>query len=242
MMPVESDQIPSSKPEQQIEPESKPESQGTQPEQKLQVPEGFDKDAFLTALVSDPDVQAVLQARRDGRKIKVTDEEAETKPAPKKISDEIRSSRQTQETEDDGFEEDLDPTVMRIIGILEEREERVNERIEQLEELASGLQKQTVNNQIKEIEKKYPVDFPKYRSEMAKLSRELPKLSLEELLIVAKQRAGDFSFQQPSTESERPVSAVTRRGSKAGKSKECRGQHAWRNSLAEALEENLGEL
>jgi hypothetical protein len=225
-MPVSID--PEKKPKEPEQP-SDDETPETEEETQPRRTSGFDASEFIAGMMSDPEIQAVIAARREGRDVQVTDRKPKEPEPPqrKKLSEEI------------GDDDEVDPTIKRVLDLIEQRVDStvapLSEKLAGLEEMASGFQRQTVNQQIEKAAAKYN-DFDKYRGEMAKIARETPGLSMDELYLIAKSRANDLNFAQPSTETERPMAATGVRRGLPKKPKYERGRKGWNDMLADSLE------
>jgi len=158
---------------------------------------------LLVQMVSDPQIQEILAARREGREIQVVAQQQQQTEEVKKVED-------TQETFEKQLElSDFDPDVKKAIELLDERISAkfgpLVDKVGALESVAAAYEQRAVGDQITAIAKKHP-DFEKYRKDMALLARnEGAGLGVEELLLLVKHRAGDLSLTDPSTESERPT-------------------------------------
>jgi TolA-binding protein len=177
---------------------------------------GFDGKEILLGLMADPDVQAVLNARREGKSVKVASVESESEP------------------EEDVS--DLDENVQRVLKIIEKKLSPLSEDLENLKAVAAGYERQSIELQVKNSEDKHK-DFSKYRKSMAGLAKQIQGLSVEELYTLAKLRAGDLHTSEPSTHSEKPTPTPRRKESQAKKSeKRTQGRKGFQNTLADVLD------
>ena len=160
---------------------------------------------LLVQMVSDPQIQEILAARREGREIQVVAQQQQTQQ-----TEEVKKVEDTQETFEKQLElSDFDPDVKKAIELLDQRISAkfgpLVDKVGALESVAAAYEQRAVGEQITAISKKHP-DFEKYRKDMASLARnEGAGLGVEELLLLVKHRAGDLSLTDPSTESERPT-------------------------------------
>lgn len=179
---------------------------------------------LLMGLVSDPEVQAVLAARRSGQKVTIAPVEEETQEEETQVSAEDL--------------EIVDPDVKKVMDLIDMKFKPISdlgERLTALEGVAQAFQHQEASAQISKVAEQY-TDFDKYRKTMAKISEELPGLGVEELYILAKHRASDLPIPQPSTHSERP-SAIPRTQPASGKKAEpLRGRKGFQQIMKSALE------
>lgn len=187
---------------------------------------GFDATRTLMELVSNPDVQAVLEAQKTGRKIKIVAEE---------------TAAEADEAEAETELEELEEPVKKALKLIDKKMKLItdplNSKIATLESLAKTYEQQAVSSQIKNISGKHK-DFNKYRKSMAKLVRDGAGagLSVEELYLVSKHRAGDLKPAEASTHSERPTPTPRRREAVAKRAETPRGRRGWNMVLADALE------
>lgn len=158
---------------------------------------------LLVQMVSDPQIQEILAARREGREIQVVAQQQQQTEEAKQVED-------TQETFEKQMDlSDFDPDVKKAIELLDQRISAkfgpLVDKVGALESVAAAYEQRAVGDQITAISKKHP-DFDKYRKDMALLARnEGAGLGVEELLLLVKHRAGDLALTDPSTESERPT-------------------------------------
>lgn len=160
---------------------------------------------LLATMVSDPDIQAVLAARRTGRSVKVVDEPLEPTEEPKE--DEVITDESLE-----GFDDDIKKVVGLLGKQIDSKLTPITDKLTALEHIAQGYEKQAVDNQIGVASKKHP-DFDKYRSQMAELARGAGSgLAVEELYLLSKHRAGDLKTVLESTHSEQPTPTPRRKG------------------------------
>lgn len=183
--------------------------------------------AMLQAMTADPNIQKILLAHREGRSVEVVETE------PKR--------QETQPEKPDATETlpDGDKVVAKtIIQALEAKINPVIDRINTLEQLAQGLQSNTVKAQVTEAQGKYP-DFGKHTKEMAQISKENPALSIDDLYVLAKARKGDLKLAKEEPFSERPTETPARpERRERGKDDPAmaRGSKGFANHLAEVLD------
>ena len=183
---------------------------------------------LLAQLVADPDIQLILQARNSGKQVKITtnDETSESESTPEEDYTEL---------------EEFGPDAKKLVGLIDKkigsRLDPVVEEVSLLKSLAATLQKREVTDQIAAVSKKHP-DFDKYRKAMAEMSRTegTAGLGVEELLLIAKNRAGDLSVTVPSTDSEKPTPTPRRKGSLVKKETAQSGRRHFQTVLADALD------
>lgn len=202
-----------------------------------QVLEAFGGIEFLTALVSDPDIQAILSARREGSKINVVLDGQRTG------GESEETAAATEETaEVDELTEELDDDTKKILKALRldirSQLKPLTDEVNALKSIADNYQKREVSSQIATVASKNP-DFNKYRKAMADIARKTPGLSVEEMLILAKNRAGELNVTKESTHSERPTPTPRRRAVGHKKSGTALGG---RKAFQEVLADALGNL
>lgn len=219
-----------------VTPEVEPETETAESEAKAEAITEAERvrtenNQLLLGLMSDPDIQEVLNARREKRAIKVVADGQET-------SGETEAEAADAEEEEAEIE-GLDDDVKKIVKLLGKKVDKsigpITERLAAIEELAQGYQRQAVDGQVKTVASKYK-DFDKYRKQMAQIVREIPGASVEELFLLAKHRAGDLSLVEPSTHSERPTPTPRRTASKDKKVGARRGRKGFQSTLIDALE------
>ena len=162
---------------------------------------------LLASMVADPEIQAILAARRENREVKVVDAQATDNGEVE--AEEARVSELDKELEN------LDEDTRQIVRVLDKhltsRLAPVTEELGILKKIAEGYERKAVTDKITEVADKHP-DFHKYRSKMAEISRaEGAGLAVEELYLLAKFRSGDVDLSPASTDSERPT-PTPRRG------------------------------
>jgi hypothetical protein len=191
----------------------------------------FDGNQMLMDLMSDPLVQKVLTAKKEGRAITLTEEDtAGLEPEAAAEAAELAEL-------DEFADEDIKKLVVLLDKKLKHTVEPISQRLTQLEGLAQGYEKQAVDGQIAAVANKHS-DFDKYRKAMAELARGPGAgLGVEELYAVAKLRAGELPLTEPSTHSERPTPTPRRPGAKDKKAAPARGRKAFQIRLADALED-----
>lgn len=186
---------------------------------------GISDAALLAGIVSDPDVAAVLAAKRANKVVKVSTDEEEV---------EVETEDEGESTDGGEGEEEHSDEVRQVIAVLKAQLKPVTERLENLEGVAQNYQRQAANVQINEVSSRYK-DFEKYRKSMAELSESHPGLGVEELYILAKHKADDLVIVQPSTESERPTPIPRTQPLTKEKRGSRHGRRGFQNIMADAL-------
>lgn len=196
-----------------------------------------DSGKALIELLADPQVAAILAARKAGEPVEVV----RTRANEPVESEPIMNAEEL---------EDLDPDVRKVMDALTKHItssiEPLREKVGALENIASTYQQNIVGQQIKTVESQHK-DFDKYRPAMAELSRnEGAGLGVEELYLIAKSRAGDLTLTNPSTDSEKPTPTPRRKGigprrdNNRDNSQSLSSGRAFKMSLADALDRSIG--
>lgn len=165
---------------------------------------------LLQELLADPDVLRLMELKRSGKKIKISDDitpipEPELPKDPQNLQEVVQY-----------LDKKIESTIQKRVFL---EQEPVRQKVQQLEgAVRQGLVKEA-EQQIEKAQKKFK-DFNEYLPAIKTLYRENPGLSAEELYKVAKSRAGYSVERDPSLESERP-SPETARTSTRKKSKEA---------------------
>lgn len=196
----------------------------------------------LREIMSDEDVRRLVESKRQGKKVKLIEEE------------EARARQASEDSEDVvDFDEMTNEQLIKYI-----KTSLTSDIREELGELKGGLKKalgfvdqqhaQSLSQQISAARKKY-ADFDDMKSDMISLNKEAPGLSVEELYILAKRRnsqepvlaepeGGSESPKRrsPRIESERPTT-VGSRGSRTEKKQTVIPGRRGFQQLLDAMEE-----
>lgn len=185
---------------------------------------------MLMSMISDPDIQAILAARRENRDVEVVSKDSVSKTPEKDL---------VEEDDLEGFDDEVKKIVKILDKKISSKIEPLVEKLSTLESLAKTFQGKDIDDQISSVKSKHP-DFDKYRTEMAALARnEGAGLPVGELFLLAKHRAGDLKFVEESTHSERPTPTPRRKGVGVKKDQPLRGRRAFQVALADALDTAL---
>lgn len=163
----------------------------------------LEQQQALNHVLSDPDVRAVIDAKRQGKKIKVAEDagEAPAETPEPSVADDLPA--------DDPMRE----TLSRIDKMLKTRigaaVEPLSKRLEGVESLASEVQKKDVSSQVAAAKAKYK-DLDQFKTEMVELSRDNPTLGVEDLYILAKHRSGKLRQAETATFTEKPTQHTTK--------------------------------
>lgn len=171
----------------------------------------LEQNAQVQQLLNDPEIHAVLQARRAGKKIKITEE----------VEEQVDETPEIDLTE--GLEAN-DPArgtlekVSKLITARTSAKDRqiaeLAQQVEQLKGVADKVIERDVTEQITKVQNKYK-DFKDYAPEMSKLSQQHAGLSAEDLYVLAKSRAGKLKMVEQGTFTERPTQQPQRSASSA---------------------------
>ena len=211
--------------------------------------QALESQAAMASLLADPDIQAVIAARREGKKIKIDEVKDETpkppKPIHEEIEDEIKDDKPRGDETDDSAAPTNSTTAVKVLAkLIDERLgeimpelKKVSGRVEQLEGLAQGNQQKEVKTQINAVREKYS-DFDKHKAKMLELSKSVQGLTVEELYILAKSRSGGLKLAKEETFSERPRSALPARNGQRSRDEAptARGRKGFDDLVSEALE------
>lgn len=186
-----------------------------------------DQSEIVMALMSDPDIQSLVNARREGKTTKVV------------VEDESGPELDPDPELDLGTDDpEITGAIKQIMTMISEKLDPMGKRLEGLENLAAGFEKREVDSQITTLGTKHK-DFEKYRGAMAELSKKVTGLGLEELYLLAKHQSGDLSLESPSTDSERPTPTSRRPMSRDKKKDPVRGRRAFAALMTDALEKTI---
>lgn len=195
--------------------------------------ERIEQNQSVMQILSDPEIKAVIEAKRAGKKVTVTSEEdAEPDPEPLDLG--------VSDLEDDDPAKDMVTKLADQVGaVLDKRLSPLGTRLEALENLAAILQQEKISDQVAKAKETHK-DLDKYRPEMVQLLEELKKtgnLPIEELYLLAKNRKGDLNVEDPSTFSERPSNQPSRGPrKKRGAERVGSGRASWNDAMAKALD------
>jgi hypothetical protein len=184
---------------------------------------------MLSEVIAIPEVQAVLAARQQGQEVQVVP------------SDAAGSSGDGSVDEDYSELDEFGPDIKKLVGLIDKKIgaklDPVVNKVGTLEQLAAALQKKDIHDAVAAVAAKHP-DFPKYRKAMGELSRQegMAGLGVEELLLLAKHRAGELTLSEPSTHSERPSPTPRRPGSGEKRTDLPPGRKGFKTLLSDALD------
>lgn len=156
----------------------------------------------LTALLSDAEIMAVIEAKQAGKKVKVEIEEP--KPEPSVVD---KAKELVKDLPKDDPNRDA---VSQLAKLFDEKLTPLVERLDAVEGHASAGAKKEINVEIAKAQERFS-DFDEFRSEMVDLSKAFPELTIPELYIIAKNRKGKLDLADPTTFTEKPASNTVER-------------------------------
>lgn len=199
----------------------------------------LEANAAVLQLMADPQIAAVINARRAGQQVAVTPVEAT--PSPDDGADPVDEVLDGVPADDPSRE--LLKRVSALVGrIMTTKLDPLVERVAGVERTADDVRRSEVNKAITEAKSKYP-DFDKYRQPMAVLARENPGLGINDLYVLARARAGTLRMPEAMAASEKPSQRPAQKpvqkkpdtGNPRG-STPAVGRKAWNEMVAGALE------
>lgn len=190
--------------------------------------EGLEAQQSITKLLQDPDVAKVLEAKRTGKTVQITTDEPEPDPT---LSDDV--GKLTDKLDEDDPQKALFDAITKLV---DDKFALQDERLEAVELHAKSTARQAVSNEVTKARETFS-DLDKYKDAMVELSGTVEGLSVVELYMLSKSRAGDLDLAKPETFTEKPtVSTTTRRAGTAKREKVRRGRKGFSDMLSEALE------
>lgn len=206
--------------------------------------EGNKAQQQLQALVSDPDVARIIQARQKGERVKLLSEE--------ELQRELELRSNDVKPEDDlDIDDDDDVKPSKLLELAERRaskalESKIDEKLSPILDTLKGLdgfvqnhQKSQVVDAVKAAREKH-ADFDQYKDKMLEISKENANLSVDELYYLARVRSGTLDFNKPRKETERPSEMPNRTGKvQDRKSPLPPGRRGFNTLLEEALSKDL---
>lgn len=221
-----------------VEPEVDEQIEGDEPTQNGDLAsrvKAMEGNQVMATLLADPDIRKVIELKRGGKAISIAE-----------AADETPSEEPADETDPEiAALDDKDPlksTLQKIDALINNKLKKalgglqtIDERLKGVESVAGSVQSREVKDQIKSAKEKFE-DFDEYKTQMTELVKAIPGLNVEELYILAKQRAGKLKLNKPSTFSERPT--VSQRGMappRKGNAPRPQGRKGWSQLVAEGL-------
>lgn len=190
----------------------------------------------LTQLVADPQIAAIIQARRAGKSVKIVDDVEEVVEEPDPVEAVVK------DMPEDDPQRQLISTISKLTEAKTEKVvSKLMEKIEQLEsqlaetaEVTTSVKRDKVTQAVAEARSKYK-DFDQYKDKMLELSKENPGLSVADLYIVAKNRSGKLRQVETITETEKPTSQPRRVAKPGSTPKRSPGRQGFSEMLSDAF-------
>lgn len=186
----------------------------------------LEQGQILGQLMADPEVRAVIEAKRAGRAVKVTPAETEETEKPADVLDGLEAddpSRQVLSAMQDMLKAQLEPLTARLAAV---------------EDIAGDVQKRDVREQVIAAKTKFK-DLDQYKDEMVKLAQQHQGLNPEQLYLLAKNAKGKLRLAETTTFSEKPTQQPQRPRSGAAPTKppaRPTGRNGFSQMLNQALE------
>jgi len=194
------------------------------------VEEKADEGKAIARLLSDPNVRAVLDARQEGRRVKVVDFEESLK---KTVIEDPDEKVDLDELTNEEFAKHMTKKLAHVVDTaLDAKLKPVMNKVNDALSFAEEGRKTTVKTQIDKAKKKYD-DFDDFQEQMVALNGQNPELTVEELYLVAKRREG--GSRKAKTASEKPTTTASRVGKKVERDTPlARGRQGFEQLLNEA--------
>ncbi len=156
---------------------------------------------MLTRLMTDPDVQRVLQAKQNGKPLKISEGE-ETAPAEREEEIDAEKLNEMSNSEFLGvvlkkMEKVVGSTIPKVMKPFEDK-------LASVEGFLESKEKKGIQERIQKMAKDLP-DFQRLRPVMKEINDHTPGLELDELYFLARKRSGLPLAPDRSASSERPT-------------------------------------
>lgn len=177
----------------------------------------------LDILLTDPDVQALLKAKEEGKTFSLDITDGDTKKTKVPVRD-------TTKVDEDDPAPDFDNMTpadafrymnKKLSTSLESLRSNVTDPLQ--EELKTvkteqkGQRTRNLQGEVKTVREEFP-DFNKHKDEIVKISAQFPSLSIRDMYLLAKGRTGDIKAPETGTDdtntdmgtdTERPTGALS---------------------------------
>jgi hypothetical protein len=191
----------------------------------------LEQNQQVLSLLADPDIAAVVAAKRAGKRVNLTTEDT---VAPVDPLDEIVKDL----PEDDPARE----LIGKVGQLMESKYGQVvktlETRLRQIERQGEETVLKEVTSQIEQVRQENK-DFDRYRTAMMEISKTNPNLGVKDLYIIAKSRAGELRQAEQIAASEKPTAQPRPAGAKAPRQKAP--VPAGRKGFDELLRESLNK-
>ena len=163
----------------------------------------IDSSQMLNRVMADPNVRAILEARRDGRDIEVVDKVSKEEPVVdnnEPINLEVLTNTE--------LSAHMQKTLLNSMSsLIDKKLSPIGEKVTSINNHEASKQKAKFEKDIKSMVKKHP-DFDSRRESMQEIAK-APKLSIDEIYWLDKRRKGEVEehvkdTERPSTSSSRP--------------------------------------
>ena len=161
----------------------------------------LEQNQQVLSLLADPEIAAVVAARRAGKSVKVSLAEEAVEEQPDPTEELVRDLPEDDPTR--GLLEKLDKLIDAKLG---GQLKSLGERLKSVEEVGQKVAVKEVTDQVAAVRAKNK-DFDRYKEEMLKISAKHPGLGVEDLYVLAKSRAGELRQVEAVTETEKPTSS-----------------------------------
>jgi hypothetical protein len=186
-------------------------------------------ESALASILQDPEVAAVLAAKKEGKAVHVVAKEEEREPDIDldSIDFDVLDNK-------DMVKLLMKVTAQQSASIVRDSIKPVTDSISVLNQHLESQQNEKVNLEIQEAKRKFK-DFDYYAPAMAELSKSNPGLTVTELYSIAKERIGEAA--PPEVNTERPTQ-TTVASSRKGKEQEKAPVHRFgrRKQFLEMIE------
>lgn len=194
--------------------------------------ERLEQNNQVLQLLADPEIRAVVEAKRAGKKVKVTeDAEAPQETEEVSLTEGLEESDPTRPT--------LEKIQKLVKGGMSAKDAEIEElkaRLAQVEGFAGKQQEREIISQIEQAKSKYK-DFSRYDKEILGLNQKHPGLNVDQLYVLAKQSKGQLKMVEQATAQEKPTHQPARSNREAKIVARPMGKKGFAELLRESLKE-----
>jgi hypothetical protein len=174
-----------------------------------------------TEMLSDPDIMKILEAKQNGKKVKVVADDAVATPPP--ASADAKPGSMDQFT--------------RVVAAYDAKIADLEKTVNQLKGHAVSTEAERAKKEVDRAKAKYG-DFETMRPVMIEINKVVPGLDIDELYLIAKKRTA--TKVGPEVESERPDTTTTRPSViDMSKKDTYRGVGGFRAAISAALDQAI---
>jgi len=156
----------------------------------------------LAKLMSDPQIRTLMDARQRGKQVEIVDSPAKEPPAEQEVDVEGMTQKEL-----------LTHTLKQIRKLVVAEVSKVSEplasKVQRVEGFVTSAEQNQIAQQIKELKEQHP-DFDQLRTSMAEIYSHPENLTIKQLYILARNKAGTDVLGERRTASERPSSSAAR--------------------------------